>query len=83
MLRPAIKIPLWAAVGLPAAAYVWRSANRGWDFRLDATDVLVGILLLILVGLSAVARRINDGSGSERCDDDLSSQMKDEDHEAR
>ncbi len=81
MLRPTIRIPLWAAVGLPAAAYVWRSANRGWDFRFDATDVLLGILLLVLVGLTAVARRINDGSGSQRGDDDLSSQMNDEDDE--
>jgi len=82
MLRPAIKIPLWAAVGLPAAAYVWRSANRGWDFHVDATDVLLGILLLVLVGLSAIARRINDGSGSQRRDDDLSSQVNDEDDQA-
>jgi hypothetical protein len=82
MLRPNVRIPLWAAVGVPAAAYVWRSAGRGWNFSLDQTDLLLGVLLLILVGLAAIARRVDRSPRSERGEDDLTAEMNDEDRQS-
>ncbi len=58
MLRPSIRIPLTAAVGLPAAAYVLRAALRGWDFSLDLpVDLLLGIMLIVLIGAAWWSRR--------------------------
>ena len=50
MLRPTLRIPLWAAAGIPVAAYILRSAIRGWSFRPDLPqDAVVGLLLLALI----------------------------------
>jgi len=58
VLRPTLRIPLWAAAGLPVAAYVLRSANRGWSFRPDLPqDTVVGLLLLALIAVVAWTRR--------------------------
>lgn len=43
-------MPLWAAFALTLAAYVVRSAIRGFDFAPDVpSDVLVLVLLLVVV----------------------------------
>lgn len=50
MLQPRLKMPLWAAVALPAAAYLVRSVMRGTvrpDLPADA--VVFGALVIILV----------------------------------
>ena len=43
-------MPLWAAFAITLAAYVIRSAIRGFDFTPDLpSDVLVLVLLLVVV----------------------------------
>lgn len=58
LLRPGIKIPLWAAVGLPAAAYLVRSIARGFDFRPDFPgDILAaGLFAVCLIVIGTVRR---------------------------
>ena len=69
MLRPTIRIPLWAAAGIPVAAYVLRSAIRGWSFRPDLPeDAVVALLLLALIAVVAWIRR---SAGSDEAGDDL------------
>jgi hypothetical protein len=71
-----MRVPVWAAVAIPAAAYVIRSVARGFDFRPDLPlDALVYAMLGLLILAVVVARR------SERADagdDDLAQQVGDE-----
>ncbi|MGB4593871.1 MAG: hypothetical protein WBI63_08885 [Coriobacteriia bacterium] len=58
MLRPAIKIPLWAAAVIPVAAYVIRSVARGMDFAPDLpADAIVFGALVLVIAAAAIARR--------------------------
>jgi hypothetical protein len=50
VLRPRLKMPMWAAVAVVAAAYVLRSFLRGWDFRADMPiDAVLGAALVVLL----------------------------------
>lgn len=72
MERP--RIPLWAAVMIPAAAYTLRSLTRG-SFRPDLPEdaVVLGALLGLLV-LSAIA-----GTAAQRKRAELPDEMHDRD----
>jgi hypothetical protein len=49
---------MWAAVAVVAAAYVLRSALRGWDFRPEMPiDAILGVTLVALVLLRWFAGR--------------------------
>lgn len=77
MLRPDIRIPIWAAAGVPAAAYVLRSMLRGWDFRPDLPqDALVTVLLIALI---AVASWNRSASRTHERSDHLAAEMNRED----
>jgi hypothetical protein len=53
-----MRMPLWAAVAVVAAAYVLRSALRGWDFRPDLPiDAVLAVTLVALVLLRWFAGR--------------------------
>lgn len=73
------RIPLWAAVGIPAAAYVLRSIIRG-SFALDIPgDLVVAGAFSALLLVAVLARATSHGSG-----DELPAQMDDDnDHERR
>jgi hypothetical protein len=50
-------MPLWVAVAIVAAAYVGRSAIRGWDFHPDLpADAIVLALFLVIIALVAYVR---------------------------
>lgn len=56
--HPNIKLPLWLAVLIPAAAYVYRSVSRGFDFMPDLPlDALVLGMFLVLLGVVYLGRR--------------------------
>ena len=64
--RPRVRLPLWAALALPAAAYVVRSVARGFDFAPDLPiDAIVLALLAVVVGAAAWIRRGNDRHEAE------------------
>ncbi|MDO8915358.1 MAG: hypothetical protein Q7W16_04670 [Coriobacteriia bacterium] len=66
MLRPRLKMPMWAAVAVVAAAYAARSALRGWDFRPDLPiDVVIATTLVALVVLRATIAQASPPDGSE------------------
>jgi hypothetical protein len=74
MIRPSIKLPLWAAVALPAAAYVVRSLIRG-SFALDLPLDLVAYALLAFVVIAVGIGRARlahepDDEGADQIDDD-------------
>lgn len=74
---PRMRIPLWAAVAIPAAAYAARSLLRGRATP-DLADVVVfGALLVILL----LAARFGSAAHARR--DDLPGEMKDEDGRER
>jgi hypothetical protein len=76
VIRPSIRLPLWAAVALPAAAYVARSIIRGGDFTPDLPGdaIVYGLLALVVVAVGlARARAAND------VDDELPGEMDEED----
>lgn len=76
-LHPNIRMPLWAAVVIPAAAYLVRSVARGFDFEPDLpSDVLVFGLLAILIVAVWAARR---SRATNQSHDPLSQEMDDED----
>ena len=65
--RPRMRIPLTAAVGIPAAAYVLRAALRGWDFSPDLpADAILGVALVVLVAAAWWLRRSSAADGAER-----------------
>lgn len=50
-------MPLWVALAIPLAAFVVRSAVRGFDFTPDLpSDVVVLAILLVVVALVAWLR---------------------------
>lgn len=78
MLRPSVKLPLWAAVGLPAAAYIARGIIRGMYFAPDLpVDLVVAGLWLFVVIIAVVVRSATTNSG----EDHLASEMDDADSE--
>ena len=59
--RPRFRIPLWVALTVPAAAYVIRSAARGFDFAPDLPlDAVVLAVLLVVVAVVAWVRADDD-----------------------
>ncbi len=78
---PSIRLPLWAAVAIAAAAYTLRAIGRGGDFSPDLPgDVLAAALLaggILIVGAVRWSGR-SDGSG-----DGLSDQVQHEDGSTR
>lgn len=60
-LRPHVRMPLWAAVAIPAAAYLLRSALRA-SLRPDLPED--GVVLVVLVVALAFATRY--GSAAQR-----------------
>jgi hypothetical protein len=75
LLRPRIRIPLALAVAIVAAAYIARSAMRGFDFRPDMpVDAIAAALFLLVLGTVAYLRheaRVGGGTdeGGDRADD--------------
>lgn len=71
MLRPSLKMPLWAAVGLPAAAYVLRGILRGMYFAPDlpADAVVIGVWILVIAVAAAVRTSSTNHGGDELTDD--------------
>jgi len=66
--RPRFRLPLWAAIAIPAAAYAVRSIARGFDFVPDMpTDAIVAALLLAIVAVVAW-RRSDDERHDEPVD---------------
>lgn len=66
MIRPRLRLPIWAAVALVIAAYIGRSAMRGWDFAPDLPgDIIVyGLFLLVILAVwSARARAARESDG--------------------
>lgn len=49
--RPSIRLPIWVAIAIIVAAYVGRSAMRGFDFRpdmpLDAVILVVAAVVML------------------------------------
>lgn len=58
MIRPRFKLPLWAALAIPGAAYVLRSlVLRRGDFALDMPqDVIAAAVLAVGVATAALVR---------------------------
>ena len=76
-LHPNIRMPLWAAVAIPAAAYLVRSVARGLDFKPDLpSDAVVFGLLAVLIFAVWAARHSRTANESH---DPLPQEMKDED----
>jgi len=58
VLRPSIRLPLWAALAIVGAAYVLRSVViRGGDFSLSPLDLLVVALFAFGALAASLARR--------------------------
>lgn len=50
MLRPRVRIPLWAAIAIAVAAYLGRSVIRGGDFSPDLPlDAIIAAALAFLI----------------------------------
>lgn len=67
-----MKIPLTAAVGIPAAAYVLRAMLRGGDFSPDLpADAILGAALVVFVAAAWWLRRSSppDGASNDPPDD--------------
>lgn len=66
-LHPRIRLPLWAALAVPLAAYVYRSYARGWDLRLDLPqDLLVLALYALVLTVALWSRRAAAAEKSEK-----------------
>jgi hypothetical protein len=62
---PRLRIPLWAAVAIPAAAYTIRSIVRG-SLALDLPeDAVVAVVLVALLSLAALRRRTSHERGDD------------------
>jgi len=69
-------MPLWAAVALPAAAYLLRSVARGLNFSPDLpADAIVFGILGVLVLASAIAR---GSARAPQVNDDLPTEVEHE-----
>lgn len=66
MLRPHVRMPLWAAVAIPAAAYLLRSALRA-SLRPDLPEDAV-VLVVLVVALAFATRY---GSAAQHRKSDL------------
>jgi hypothetical protein len=72
-----MRMPTWAAVAVVAAAYVLRSALRGWDFRPDMPiDAILAVMLVALVLLRWFAGR---WASADQSDDKRPAEMERED----
>jgi len=72
LAHPDIRMPLWAAAAIPAAAYVVRSVARGLDFMPDLPmDAVVFGGLAVLVLAVWYARRTEP----PKADDGLAEEM--------
>lgn len=76
-LRPRLRIPLWAALAIPGAAYIARSLIiRGGDLRPDLPDdaIIFGSLLLVVLLVWRVrtqaAQESDDSAAEEPCGED-------------
>ncbi len=75
MIRPNIRLPLWAAVALPAAAYVVRSLIQG-SFALElpldlvAYGLLAFVIIAVGIGRARLAHEIEDERAYEVDGDD-------------
>ncbi len=59
MIRPRLRIPIWAALAIVGAAYVGRSVFlRQGDFGLDVRDVIVLAIALAAIGATAWFRSV-------------------------
>ena len=58
-MRPHLRIPLWAALAIPGAAYVVRSVFvRSGDFAPDLPqDAIVASALLVAIAVAVALRR--------------------------
>lgn len=69
MLQPRLKMPLWAAVAIPAAAYLLRSAVRGTlrpDLPADAIALgALVVMVLLATTLGSSAHRRDEDAGEE------------------
>ena len=64
--RPHFRLPIWATFAIVGAAYVGRSAMRGWDFRLDLpADAVVIAMFVVVVAIVAYIRGIAAEEHSE------------------
>lgn len=80
MFRPRVRMPMWAAVAVVAAAYLVRSAMRGFDFRPDLPiDAVLGAVLIGLIGLRLYLSR----PSAEDVDEHPQRQVDEEDTGAR
>lgn len=62
---PRLRIPLWAAVSIPAAAYAIRSMVRGSLTPDLPEDAVVAAILVALLALAALRRRTAHERGDE------------------
>jgi hypothetical protein len=69
--RPRIRIPFSLAVAIVAAAYVVRSAMRGFDFTPDMPiDAIAAALFLLVLGMVAYMRhQARSGEDADGGDD--------------
>jgi len=59
--RLRLRIPLWAALAIPSAAYLVRSLLiRHGDFHLDSADILVVSLVVLAIGVVGWMRHSPD-----------------------
>lgn len=70
-LMPRLRMPLWAAVAIPTAAYAVRSLLRGSIAPDMPGDAVVLVSLGIVLALAARYR-----SAAQRGDEDLSDEMQ-------
>ncbi len=70
-------MPLWAAVALVAAAYIYRGISRGFDFSPDLPidAILLGAFVVLLI-IVALARR---SAAAHDREDSLSGKVQEED----
>jgi hypothetical protein len=78
VLRPRLRMPLWAAVAVVAAAYMVRSLLRGWDFRPDMPiDAVLGTTLVALLALRwGLARSASTDEGGGESDGEMPHQHR-------
>jgi hypothetical protein len=70
--RPRLRLPLWAAAAIVAAAYLIRSILRGMDFRLEwpADAVALGLFAAIVVMVAYVRNVIALGDEVDQAPQD-------------
>ena len=77
-LHPKIRMPLWLAVALPLAAYLFRSAMRGFDFRPDMPiDLVVLAMYAFVLAIAIVSRR----AAAEEANEHPTDEQEQERHE--